>query len=70
MAWASLPKQFAERAHCQLAQMPFAASPPDDQSSYRYAAGPLHTDTMIDHLVDSLQKAFVLVDNAHAQQTV
>ena len=35
----------------------------------RLTPGPLHTDAMIDHLVDSLQKAFALAGDAQAQQT-
>ena len=35
----------------------------------RLTPGPLHTDTMIDHLVDSLQKAFALASDAQSQQT-
>jgi len=35
----------------------------------RLTPGPLHTDAMIDHLVDSLQKAFAMVGDAQAQQT-
>ena len=35
----------------------------------RLTPGPLHTDTMIDHLVDSLQKAFALAGDAQALQT-
>jgi 5-aminolevulinate synthase len=35
----------------------------------RLTPGPLHTDKMIDHLVDSLQKAFALASDAQSQQT-
>jgi 5-aminolevulinate synthase len=35
----------------------------------RLTPGPLHTDSMIDHLVDSLQKAFALAGDAQALQT-
>jgi 5-aminolevulinate synthase len=35
----------------------------------RLTPGPQHTDAMIDHLVDSLQKAFALAGDAQAQQT-
>jgi 5-aminolevulinate synthase len=35
----------------------------------RLTPGPLHTDAMIDHLVDSLQKAFALAGDTQAQQT-
>ena len=35
----------------------------------RLTPGPLHTDVMIDHLVDSLQKAFALAGDTQAQQT-
>jgi 5-aminolevulinate synthase len=35
----------------------------------RLTPGPLHTDTMIDHLVDSLHTAFALAGDAQAQQT-
>ena len=35
----------------------------------RLTPGPLHTDAMIDHLVEALQKAFALTGDAPAQQT-
>ena len=35
----------------------------------RLTPGPLHTDAMIDHLVDSLQKAFALAGDAQVQKT-
>jgi 5-aminolevulinate synthase len=34
----------------------------------RLTPGPLHTDAMIDHLVDSLQKAFAIAGNIEVQQ--
>ena len=36
----------------------------------RLTPGPLHTDAMIDHLVDSLLKAFVMAGEAQVQQLV
>ncbi|MDB3880385.1 5-aminolevulinate synthase, partial [Alphaproteobacteria bacterium] len=43
---------------------------PAGSERLRLTPGPLHTDTMIDHLVDSLQKAFALAGDKQAQQTV
>jgi 5-aminolevulinate synthase len=34
----------------------------------RLTPGPLHTDAMIDHLVDSLQKAFAIAGDTPAQR--
>ena len=35
----------------------------------RLTPGPLHTDAMIDHLVESLQKAFAIAGDTQAQRT-